>query len=96
MGTAMTFTVATYNVLASAYLRREWYPNSPPNVLDNEPRKRALASYITRLDADLICLQEVEEDAFGLIDHALTPRGFTGIYSQKSRGRPDGCSYNFV
>jgi mRNA deadenylase 3'-5' endonuclease subunit Ccr4 len=29
----MSFSVASYNVLAEAYIRPDWYPNTPAAVL---------------------------------------------------------------
>ncbi len=30
----MGFTLATWNILATAYVRREFYPRTPPEVLN--------------------------------------------------------------
>jgi mRNA deadenylase 3'-5' endonuclease subunit Ccr4 len=88
----MSFAVASYNILADVYLRREWYPNSPQAVLDPRRRRPALVGHIERVAADVICLQEVEPAAFTAISASLQPLGYQGHYAQKGAGRPDGCA----
>ena len=60
----MTFTAVSYNVLAAAYIQRAWYRRTPALVLDPTWRVPALVQYISLLNADLICLQEVEPVTF--------------------------------
>jgi mRNA deadenylase 3'-5' endonuclease subunit Ccr4 len=91
----MSFKVATYNVLATAYIRPEWYRGVPPGLLDPAWRVPALASHVEGLDADLLCLQEVEADVFAALDGRLAPRGYLGLYERKGGGRPDGCATFF-
>ena len=91
----MSFTVATYNVLADAYIRRELYPNTSAAVLEPVARRRALLAHLVELDADVFCLQEVERAAFTEISDRLAPLGYAGHYSQKAGGKPDGCAIFF-
>jgi mRNA deadenylase 3'-5' endonuclease subunit Ccr4 len=88
----MSFAVASYNILAHAYLRREWYPNTPPAVLNPRWRGPALVRHIASLAADVICLQEVEPAGFARIAASLQPLGYQGHYAPKGAGRPDGCA----
>src|SRR5262245_16900968 len=88
----MAFTVATYNVLASSYIKPPWYPFTPPSVLAPEHRLPALVWHLVGLDADVFCLQEVEEVAFGSFEAGLAPSGYTGHYTRKGGGKPDGCA----
>ncbi len=74
----MSFTVATYNVLADAYIRRELYPNTSAAVLEPIARRRALLARLVELDADVFCLQEVERVAFTEISDRLAPLGYSG------------------
>lgn len=50
----LDFTVATYNVLATAYIRPEWYPFSPKALLDPFHRIPALVEHLVRLRADIL------------------------------------------
>ncbi len=86
------FTVASYNVLAPAYLKPEWYPFTKAELLDPERRLPALAEKLVELSADILCLQEVEEAAFAVCERRLSPLGFTGKLMLKMDGRPDGCA----
>jgi mRNA deadenylase 3'-5' endonuclease subunit Ccr4 len=87
----MPFRVASYNILADAYVSPERYPGIPPAFLAPESRRPALIRHITGLGADLICLQEVEPEVFRTLEVALGPRGYQGHYAQKT-ARPDGCA----
>ncbi|MGE4094523.1 MAG: endonuclease/exonuclease/phosphatase family protein [Candidatus Binatia bacterium] len=85
-------TVATYNVLATAYIKQARYPSSPEVFLDAKTRLPALATHLTTLNADLLCLQEVEENTFAIINRALSPLGYVGALTMKGSGKPDGCA----
>jgi len=87
--------VATWNILATSYIRREFYPQTPPEFLDPAWRVPALARRAAELAADILCLQEVEADAFAAIRDALGPEGYEGLYARKAHRRPDGCATFF-
>jgi mRNA deadenylase 3'-5' endonuclease subunit Ccr4 len=91
----MSFTVATYNILASAYIKPEWYAGVSEHLLRSESRVPAVARHVAALDADILCLQEVEPEVFAALTTHLEPLGYTGYYEQKGRGRPDGCATFF-
>ncbi len=91
----MPFTVATYNVLASAYIRPEWYAGVPEHLLRPEWRVPALVGHVETLDADILCLQEVEPDVFAAMEQRLGPLGYAGRYEQKGKNKPDGCATFF-
>ena len=84
-----SFRVVTYNVLAQAYVRADRYPGVDPRALAPGPRRALLLRRIAELDADLLCLQEVEADLYEALT-ALLP-GHRGVYEQK-HGRPDGAA----
>jgi mRNA deadenylase 3'-5' endonuclease subunit Ccr4 len=88
----MAFEVATYNVLATAYLGRGDYSAVPPGLLDPEWRVPALVRHVAALGADVLCLQEVEADAFAALREGLGPLGYSGLMEFKGRGKPDGCA----
>ena len=88
----MSFSVVTYNILANAYINREWYPRTPDEVLEPALRRSALLAHLVELGVDLFCLQEVEQDAFAAIEAHLEPLGYKGFFSQKGRKKPDGCA----
>ncbi len=86
----MAISVVSYNILANGYIKPEWYPNVAPDILNWDRRKERLLDHIKRLDADILCLQEVEEDAFPYFQEHLT--GYEGWYAKKGRGKKDGCA----
>ena len=88
----MSFIVATYNILADSYIRPLWYPHTPPKLLESSYRTAALAEHIAQLDADILCLQEVELHAFQTIEQRIQPLGYTGFYVRKGKEKPDGCA----
>ena len=88
----MAFSVATYNVLASAYIQRAWYPRTPALVLDPAWRVPALVQHIAKLGADMLCLQELEPESFASLRAFLAGRGYSAQYARKQAGRPDGCA----
>jgi mRNA deadenylase 3'-5' endonuclease subunit Ccr4 len=83
--------VASYNVLADAYINPRFYPRTPPAVLDPALRRPALVRRVVALDADVACLQEVETAALDAIAEELVPRGYLAHFAQKTR-KPDGCA----
>lgn len=88
----MPFTVATYNVLANAYIQNTWYRQTPQIVLDPLWRVPALAQYVSALATDVFCLQEVEADVFAVLNTRLHAAGYAGQYARKRAGKPDGCA----
>lgn len=84
--------LATWNVLADAYVRRERSPGVDPALLRPAARRAAILTRASGLDADLLCLQEVEEPCFAALRAHLAPLGYTGTWCPKTGGRPDGCA----
>lgn len=77
--------LVSYNVLANAYVRPEYYLECPPEALDPVQRRKRLLARLHGLEADLLCLQEAEAD---LIQDLQRP----GRFFQKGSGKPDGCA----
>lgn len=88
----MMFRVATYNVLATGYIRPRLYPHCDPAHLDGRWRLSALVRHCMALDADLLGLQEVDRETCAALDEALAPLGYVGSYAAKGGNRPDGCA----
>ena len=86
----MSFTVATYNVLASAYIQRAHYTRTPSMVLNPAWRVPALVQYVSTLKADILCLQEVEAETFVTLRTCLGNMGYGAQYARKYARRPEG------
>lgn len=84
--------IASYNVLADAYVKPEWFAHVSPAALAREPRRARLIERVIGLDADVVCLQEVEAPVFAALERALAPLGHRGVFAKKSGNRPDGCA----
>lgn len=84
--------IATYNILADAYIRPEYYPKCDPLDFTAAVRHPKLEAYVPALDADVLLLQEVEHAAFKRLDAKLRPAGYLGRWAHKWAGKPDGCA----
>jgi mRNA deadenylase 3'-5' endonuclease subunit Ccr4 len=90
--TELSFTVASYNLLATAYIHYGLYRRTPKLVLDPAWRIPALVQHVSGLGADLICLQEVEANTLAALRTRLTVLGYSAEYARKAGGNPDGCA----
>jgi mRNA deadenylase 3'-5' endonuclease subunit Ccr4 len=92
---AFQFTLGTWNILATAYIRPEYYPYSPPDVLDPAWRIPALIARARQLALDILCVQEIEHPMFDAMQAALAPLGYSGVFDLKGSRKPDGCATFF-
>jgi endonuclease/exonuclease/phosphatase family metal-dependent hydrolase len=82
--------VVSWNVLAEAYVRREYYPHTPPHVFDRAKRRGAVAEQIGNFaSADVLSLQEADSALFALAETKLPD--MAGRLFRK-RGRGEGCA----
>ena len=84
---AQQFRVMTYNVLAETYAigySRYKYAKVPDNVIDWQYRFGVLKEHFTKSDADIICLQEIEEPSFkNEFSTFFKELGYSGIMQEK-------------
>ncbi|MGH7766898.1 MAG: endonuclease/exonuclease/phosphatase family protein [Candidatus Binatia bacterium] len=92
MTASSSFSVASYNVLAGAYIHPAWYRRTPVMVLQPAWRVPALAQHVANLAADVICLQEVEAETLGALRTRLAALGYAVEYARRKGGQPDGCA----
>jgi mRNA deadenylase 3'-5' endonuclease subunit Ccr4 len=90
-----SFRLASYNILANSYIKPQWYPDVDPGMLDWGWRGPALTEKIERLDADIVCLQEVEQVVFDALFDRLSAKSYAGVFARKRQGKPDGCAVFF-
>lgn len=86
------FRVASYNVLATAYIKPRFYSHCDPAHLRPDWRIPALVEHVAALDADLIGLQEVDAAIYAALEAGLSPRGYAGHRAFKTERKPDGCA----
>eukprot|EP01016_Furgasonia_blochmanni_P018412 TRINITY_DN2090_c0_g1_i3.p2 TRINITY_DN2090_c0_g1~~TRINITY_DN2090_c0_g1_i3.p2 ORF type:complete len:223 (+),score=30.69 TRINITY_DN2090_c0_g1_i3:38-706(+) len=61
--------VMSYNVLASCYIYKKYYPDCDPKHLDWNHRQNLIYQEIREIDPDVICLQEIDmNEARGLAE----------------------------
>ncbi|XP_077367394.1 protein angel homolog 2 [Festucalex cinctus] len=95
---AFDFSVMSYNILAQDLLQANayLYPRCPPAALHWPHRLRNLLAELRHYDADVLCLQEVQEDHFeDQIRPALRARGYECVYKKRTGTKPDGCAVAF-
>jgi len=94
------FTVASYNVLADQLLHEHpalyTHYSHEPWVYDWNYRKHNLLDEILYSNADILCLQEVQEEHYyDWFNPRLKDNGYTGIYKKRSGDKQDGCATFF-
>jgi endonuclease/exonuclease/phosphatase family metal-dependent hydrolase len=89
--TGQPLTLLSWNVLADAYVRPEYFPGTPPALLAPGARTPALVERLVASAADVICLQEVEAKVFAAAREGLGA-GYAAHFLGKGLGKPDGCA----
>lgn len=102
---ADTFTLMSYNTLCQHYATTKLYKYTPSWALDWNFRRNALKEEITRLNTDIICLQEVETRTFHEFwVPVMEAIGYKGYFFSKTRSKTmseveskkvDGCATFF-
>lgn len=87
----VTLRVVSWNVLADTYAHADLYPGAEPALLESGARASLVADTLERLDADVVCLQEVER---GLLDAWVSDGRLQDydLHYLRRPGRPDGCA----
>lgn len=98
VSTVFDFSVMSYNILSqdllhdNAYL----YRHCNPDILPWDYRLPNLLAEIQNYNADILCLQEVQEDHFeNQIKPALQALGYQCEYKKRTGRKPDGCAVIF-
>ncbi|XP_041814825.1 protein angel homolog 2 isoform X2 [Chelmon rostratus] len=97
-GTAFDFSVMSYNILSQDLLQDNayLYRHCDPRVLAWNHRLPNLLAEIQQYDADILCLQEVQEDHYeNQIKPALQALGYQCEYKKRTGAKPDGCAVIF-
>jgi len=81
--------VASWNVLADAYIQADWFPRSSSQMLAPGARIDAVLELAMTLDADVLAFQEADPALAHAAQERLT--GYDVRWCPKGRGRADGC-----
>lgn len=95
---ATAISIISWNILANSYCSRRSQSNLPAayqsTVFSPHRRKALICRCLRKLNADVICLQEVDFDD---VRTTLQSKGFTGVETPRSQkgggigGRVDSC-----
>ncbi|XP_064484363.1 protein angel homolog 2-like isoform X2 [Ornithodoros turicata] len=94
----VSFSLMSYNILAQGLLvdNAFLYSHCSSEVLQWEHRRRNLLQEITNADADIVCLQEVQDDHFAeVFKPELEKQGYSCIYKCRTGDKHDGCGIFF-
>ncbi|KAI4795816.1 hypothetical protein KUCAC02_029629 [Chaenocephalus aceratus] len=95
---AFDFSVMSYNILSQQLLQDNayLYRHCPPAVLSWDYRRPNLLAEIQQHDADILCLQEVQEDHYEeQLKPALQALGYQCEFKKRTGSKPDGCAVIF-
>nr|XP_020443731.1 protein angel homolog 2 isoform X2 [Monopterus albus] len=96
--TAFDFSVMSYNILSQELLQDNTYlyRHCHPSVLPWHYRLPNLLAEIQQHDADVLCLQEVQEDHYeNQLKPSLEKLGYQCEYKKRTGIKPDGCAVVF-
>eukprot|EP00850_Spirogloea_muscicola_P014957 SM000111S18780 [mRNA] locus=s111:82116:84803:+ [translate_table: standard] len=82
--------VVSWNILAQAYVKKTNFPHSPPPCLKWKHRSGAVTRKLLSLDADFLCLQELDEFK-SFYEPVLLEAGYECLYLQRPSPKRDGC-----
>ncbi|KAL8963745.1 MAG: hypothetical protein Q9193_000023 [Seirophora villosa] len=97
-----TLSVLSYNILCDKYATTSQYGYTPPQVLSWSYRKDILLDEIRGLNADIVCLQEVDQERYNeFFRRELAHQDYRGVFSPRARAKTmadkeakfvDGCA----
>jgi CCR4-NOT transcription complex subunit 6 len=97
-----TVSVLSYNILCDKYCTQSQYGYTPSSALAWESRRELILAELRERDADIVCLQEIDQDSFNEFFRAeLAHNDYKGVFWPKSRARTmaereaklvDGCA----
>jgi mRNA deadenylase 3'-5' endonuclease subunit Ccr4 len=85
-----SLTLLSWNVLANAYAKPHRFPRSDPSWLRSLERQAAVAKLALSFDADVIALQQADEDLVNYLAHLLS-RKWRVNWCPAANNQPDGC-----
>lgn len=95
-------TALSYNILCDKYCTQSQYGYTPTKALAWETRREMILAELKERDADIVCLQEIDQDSFNdFFRGALALHDYKGVFWPKSRARTmaekeaklvDGCA----
>ena len=84
-------SVATWNLLAPCYAAQHKYAFTHPDNLQWDGRKKRIVQTLASIDADAVCLQEVQVDLWPQLEEEFKSIGYDAVL-QDTDGHPVGCA----
>lgn len=97
-GSDLVFTVMSYNVLAQGLLEDNpfLYQHCHEDVLQWPLRRQNLLTELREVNADILCLQELQQDHYETdFKPELEKLGYGCLYKQRTGDKQDGCGIFF-
>ncbi|XP_037274722.2 protein angel homolog 2 isoform X1 [Rhipicephalus microplus] len=97
-GGGLVFTVMSYNVLAQGLLEDNpyLYQHCHEDVLQWTLRRKNLLAELKEINADILCLQELQQDHYETdFKPELEKMGYGCLYKQRTGDKRDGCGIFF-
>ncbi|KRX88690.1 Protein angel -like protein 2, partial [Trichinella pseudospiralis] len=94
-GRKAKFRICSYNVLSQTIMEHTMhlYRNCRAENLLWQNRWQRLSMEFDSIDADLFCLQEVQDIHYGnYFMQFFADKGFGGLYKRRTGTKPDGCA----
>ncbi|OAL32638.1 hypothetical protein AYO22_00251 [Fonsecaea multimorphosa] len=92
-----TIKALNYNILCDRYATQQQYGYVPERVLTWGFRKTLILEEIREMNADIVCLQELDRNSYDdYFRGELSISGYKGYYAQKSRAETLGDAARFV
>lgn len=86
---SVSIKIVSYNILAQAYVKSANFPYAPSKSLRWKTRSVAIAKELVGLDADFLCLQELDEfEVF--YRPLLAQKGYEAVYMKRPGKKRDG------
>ncbi|KAH8643223.1 glucose-repressible alcohol dehydrogenase-like protein transcriptional effector [Alternaria alternata] len=83
-----TVSALSYNILCDKYCTQSQYGYTPSSALAWESRRELILAELRERDADIVCLQEIDQDSFNEFFRAeLAHNDYKGVFWPKSRAR---------
>jgi endonuclease/exonuclease/phosphatase family metal-dependent hydrolase len=83
-----SLSLVSWNILAPTFASPSRYPWAPPDVLSWSSRSPRIVSAIRSIDADVVCLQEVEVALWGDFFGQLSGLGYDGVLQETDGKHP--------
>src|SRR5688572_6742310 len=87
----LKISVLQWNTLARCYSRAHYHPKLKPEIVSFDYRKNLIAEEIKTLNADLVCLEEVDETDLDFYKEVCNEETYSFRYAKKHFSKDGNC-----